>query len=261
MIFLELYSIVIYPCCKELQAIKQLSKKSAGKARYILYAVIVIIFGIVMFIPISWKVELPGESVYQNRTQVVIPEGGYLCSDISVQAKTVKKGDVLFQLNSPQLDFAVDKLAATIKFDNVLYGIQQIDEQHFHESKITKEKIDSDHIAMAELRRRKNSLAVKAETDGTFLLHYYPIYKNSYLPRGFAAGEIVSGKIIINAYADDSEISKLEVGDQAVIYTRDNLKKYPAKITSFSVLPKRFSAFSTGVRTLRLKYTGWKNAS
>jgi putative peptide zinc metalloprotease protein len=36
MIFLELYSIFIYPCWKELQTIKHLSQKSVNKARYIL---------------------------------------------------------------------------------------------------------------------------------------------------------------------------------------------------------------------------------
>jgi hypothetical protein len=226
---------------RELQAIKQLSGKSAGKARYFLYAAIAMISLAMMFIPLSWNVELPGETVHANKLQVVIPESGYLCQDISAQAQAVRKEDVLVTLNSPQLDFALEKLAATIKFDNVLYSIQQIDEQHFHESKITGEKIDSDHIAMAELQRRKNSLAVKAEADGVFLLHHYPLYKNSFLPRGFAVGEIVSGKIVINAYADDSEISKLAVGDQAQIYTRDSLKRYPAKITGMNMIPTQLS--------------------
>ena len=68
-------------------------------------------------------------------------------------------------------------------------------------------------------------------------MHHYPIYKDSYLPRGFAIGEIVSGKIIINAYADDSEISKLAIGNKALIYPRDSLKKYPVKITGIHKIP------------------------
>ena len=68
-------------------------------------------------------------------------------------------------------------------------------------------------------------------------MHHYPIYKNSFLAQGMVIGEIVSGDIVINAYADDSKISNISLGDSAVIYTRDALKKYPTKITEINTIP------------------------
>ena len=140
-------------------------------------------------------------------------------------------------MESPQLEFAMAELSAAMNFDNILFAIQQVDEKHFHESRITAEKIASDRIALAELQRRKSNLEVKAEKTGTFLLHHYPVHTNSFLAQGMVIGEIVSGDIVINAYVDDSKISNIAPGDYAVIYTRDSLKKYLGKITEINTIP------------------------
>ena len=75
------------------------------------------------------------------------------------------------------------------------------------------------------------------EKSGTFLLHHYPIHKNSFLSKGMIIGDIVSGDIVINAYMDDREISIISPGDYAVIYARDSLEKYLAEITEINTIP------------------------
>ena len=40
-----------------------------------------------------------------------------------------------------------------MNLDKILFAIQQVDEKHFHESRITAEKIAFDRIALAELQR------------------------------------------------------------------------------------------------------------
>lgn len=237
MIFLELYSILIYPCWKEIQTLQKLSRKSPDKVRYIFPTVFLCIFSVILFCPISWNIELPGESVNSQRTQVTVLENGYLCNSLLKQSQCVSQGDILFKLKSPQLDFRISELRGTMKYDTILLSLQQLDDKRFPESVITTEKIESDKVALVELERRKQALDIKSRQDGVFLLHHFPLHKGVFLPKGAIVGEILSGKIIINAYADDSEIGKLAVGDIAVVFARDDLKKYSAKITEINKIP------------------------
>ena len=123
------------------------------------------------------------------------------------------------------------------KHDKILYSIQQLDEMRFPESVVTKGKIDSDLVALEELKRRKEKLHINADTNGVFVLRNYPVHRGAFISKGTVVGDILSGNIIINAYADEREIGKLSPGSKAVVYTRDSLKKYKAEITGINTIP------------------------
>ena len=232
MMFLELYSILLYPFWRELQTIRALSKRSAGRARWILGGTVLLILAGVLFLPLSWNISLPGETVPAEHRQITVTESGYLTGDLPRRAVPVKAGETLFRLHSPQLESAIERLNAVRNYDRTLYGLQELDAERFSESRVTAEKLASDETGLRELQRRRGNLTVNAPVSGVFVSRLPALSQGAFLPKGLLAGEVVSEKLMVCAYAQDRDIGKLKPGDEATVYLRDSLETFPARIVA-----------------------------
>ncbi|HRU51160.1 MAG TPA: hypothetical protein P5543_03090 [Planctomycetota bacterium] len=239
MLILELYSILIYPFFREVKTVQALSKQTNSKAHWYMISLGLAVLFLVLFFPYSWNIELSGEIVPVHRQIVVVMEEGYLNEDLPREAKVVKKGDVLFSLRSKSLEFALQRLYTTLEYDKRLYNLQQVDVNAFSEAQVTEKKIQSDILSIEELNRRKENLQVRAQMDGRFVSKLYMLSKNAFLPRGQQVGEVVSEQLMLYGYAMDREISNLNPGDMATVYTKDSLQKFSAKIVHVNRLSAR----------------------
>ena len=184
-----------------------------------------------LFLPLSWNISLPGETVPAEHRLVAVPEGGYLTTALPRRAFPVKEGDTLFRLHSPQLETGIERLQSVLKYDRTLCDLQQLDEKLFSESRVTAEKIESDRTALRELLRRREVLTVRSTMSGTFVPKLPSLSKQAFLPKGTLVGEVVSAKLMVYAYAQDRDIGKLKPGAEATVYLRDSLAGLPARIT------------------------------
>ncbi len=237
MMVLELYCILIYPFWREIQTIRALSKRSANRARWIFAGVVLVFLAALLFLPFSWSMTLPGETVPAERCLVTVPESGYLCEELPRRARKVSAGEEVFRLVSPQLENGILRLQSMLRCDEILLGLQEVDAEKFSETGVTMEKIASDKLALAELLRRRESLCVRAESSGIFVSKLPHLSRNAFLARGRTAGEIVSEKLAASAYATDREIGKLRVGDRALVFVRDSLSRCEARIVALNRIP------------------------
>lgn len=239
MMVLELYSILIYPCWREIWTIRALSKRSAGRARWFPGAAALVILAGILFLPLSWSISLPGETVPAARRLVTVSEGGYLTAKLPRRARAVREGDILFRLRSPQLENGIERLKTVLKYDRTLCELQQLDEKQFSESRVTAEKIASDRLGLEELERRRENLTVRAGADGVFVPALPDMSEGAYLPKGLQTGEVVSERLMVYAYAQDCDIGKLKEGGRAVVFVRDSPAEHPARITQVNRIAAR----------------------
>ncbi len=230
LVILEFYCILIYPCWREFQTIRALSRRSANRARWYLLALLLAAAVVLLFLPLSWNVKLPGETVPAEHQLVTVQEGGYLTDSLSRRAVAVDAGTTLFELHSPPLEIAIKRLRGTMKSDEILYTLQQLDERRYSESQVTAVKIASDRLSLEEMLRRRGDLTVRAGSAGIFVPGVPGLSAGAYLPKGLLIGEVVSKKLMVYAYAVDREIGKLRIGDTAAVRVQDSLTVYPAKI-------------------------------
>ena len=239
MLFLELYSILLYPFWREMQTIRALSKRSAGRARRLLGGAVLLVLTGILFLPLSWSISLPGETIPAERRQITITESGYLTDDLPRRAVPVKMGETLLQLHSPQLETAIRRLDTIRTYDRTLHELQQLDEESFPESPVTAEKIASDETGLRELKRRRAALSITAPESGTFVSKLPPLSRGAFLPRGVLVGEVVSEQLKVCAYAQDRDIGKLKPGDEATVYLRNSLETFPARIVTVNRIAAR----------------------
>ena len=236
MLLLEFYSLLIYPCYREIKTIRQLSKRSAAKAGIWLVLSVSGVIAFLLFMPLSWGIPLPGETVPLRRSPVTVTEGGYLVHALDKTPKQVRRGEVIFQLDSPQLEHAILKLEKTLLYDETLFRLQNLDEKEFSARNVTAEKITSDRLALKELKRRRASLHVKADADGFFISSLPIVSAGAFLGKNLAAGEIISREVAIYAYADDRDVGHIQPGAMATVWVADSLDSYKARVTAVEEL-------------------------
>lgn len=194
---------------------------------------------LILFLPLSWNIALPGEVVPAERQLVTVREGGYLVAPLKRLPRPVEPGDLLFTLSSPQLVSGIERMRSTLDYDRTLQALQQVDEKQFSAALITEQKIRSDQLNLIELLRRRNDLRHSAGNDGIFVSHLPDLSAGAFLPKGQTVGEIVSGRRSVYAYATDREVGKLNMGDSATIRVGGELTTYQAKIVSVNPLAAR----------------------
>lgn len=237
LIILELYSLLIYPCYREIKTIAFLSGQARKGATFFLIALQILCIAGVLFIPIPKSTVLPGETAAESCVQVTVPVGGYLDSDFSSRQKVVKKGEVVVQLKSPFLEFASETLRHKTDYEKILFFMQQMDEKSFAESLVTAEKIKSNQIGLQELTRQQQQLAIKAPESGVWKAKLFPLSRGAFLPHGTVIGEISSGNEIICAYADDQQVGDMRENDEAEVFFADKLNSLSARIVAIEKTP------------------------
>ncbi len=231
LVILELYSVLFYPFYRELKTIRMLSKKSSNRARWILAGIILLLIGLLLMLPISWNLSLPGEVVPVQKQLITINEPGYLLHKIERHPLKVKTGETVIRLESPLLEFARKKLSWTLQYNELLFNLQQLEEKSLGHANVSLEKINSEQLSLEEFTRRRGNLEIKAEFDGLFISRLCEVSPGLYLPKGRIAGEVISPHMIVQAYALDREISKLAPGREITIKLPDSLTEYTGRIT------------------------------
>ena len=235
----EVYVLLIFPLWRELKTIRVLSKKAAKRADRLRIAVLVAGIGTVLFFPLSWDVTLPAEIQPVRRELVVTQEGGILTSEWPRTARPVRKGDTLYQLASPQLEFGVARFSWMARADELLFGMQQLDRESYGDSLLTMEKLKSDWIGIREMKRRSKMLRGVAPEDGLFVPAKDDITKGIWFPAGMCIGELVSDQLTVTAYADDRQVRKLKEGTAVTIYLPDSMQSLSGRVRALDRIPAK----------------------
>ncbi|MBR2641868.1 MAG: hypothetical protein IKD46_01960 [Lentisphaeria bacterium] len=235
----EVYVLLIFPLWRELKNIRALSRKAAKRADRLRIIVLLAGIGTVLFFPLSWNVELPAEIQPVKRELVVTQEAGILVSEWPRTARNVRKGETLYQLSSPQLDFGVERFSWMAKADELLFGMQQLDRESYGDSLLTREKLKSDWIGIREMKRRSTMLRGVAPEDGLFIPARDDISRGRWFPPGLCIGELVSPRLAVTAYADDRQVRKLKEGTAVTIYLPDSLTALRGKVRSVDRIPAK----------------------
>jgi len=236
---LEVYTIFVFPVWRELKNIRALSKKAARRTDYLRILLVGIGVFIVLFFPLSWDVTLPAEIQPVRREMVVTGESGILTTEWPHHEVKVKSGGMLYTLESPQLEFSLERFRWMARVDRLLFDMQRLDREHFGASLLTREKLRSDLIGIREMERRRTRLVERPRNGGIFVPARDGLSRGAWFPMGLPIGELVSEEIRAIGYADDRQIQKLREGMRVSVHFPDSMTKYSGFIVSLDRIPAK----------------------
>lgn len=242
MLVLELYSILIYPMYREIKTIRMLSKKSANKARFILFFLLAAVIAGILFLPLSWNVDLPGEVVPESFLQVTVQEGGYLTHELPENPVAVPENLDVFHLVSPSLSFAIDRTEADRSYLLRLLVLQSSEKESLGARQISRQRLKTTLENLDELNRRIKLLDSKVTVPGGGI--YLPRIpgrsrKGLFLPKGAIVSEIISPQKIVYAYAQDREVQKIRIDDRVRIRVSDALEEHYGRVVEIDTVPAK----------------------
>ena len=236
---LMLYSLGLLPIIKEAKSIRSMSKKAGGKVNWTFSLITLgVVIGI-LFLPLSWNVNLPGEIKASSSRLVSVSEAGYLKSQWYDVAVKCKKGTLLAELESPLSDLQITRVESVLKEDAVLADLQQSERKTFGDSLLTLKKMDGNRKVRSEMLRRKQLRRIRADVDGLFVPKIFNLSPGYFMANGLVIGEIVSGRSIVYAYATEQEVKMLKKGQKVTVKLPDSFTSIKGKIKEIDPIPAK----------------------
>lgn len=236
---LMLYSLGLLPIIKEAKSIRAMSQKAGGKVNWTFSLVTLAVVLVILFLPLSWNVVLPGEIKAASSRLVSVSEPGYLVSKWPDVAVRCRKGDLLAELESPLVDFQVERVESALKEDAILVDLQQSDRKTFGDSLLTLQKMDGNRKVREEMFRRRKLRQIRADVDGIFIPRVFNLSPSFYVGNGMVLGEIVSGESVIYAYATEQEVKTLKKDQKVTVSLPDSSLKMKGRVREIDPIPAK----------------------
>ena len=240
LLIMEVIVIAVLPVYNEVKIVRAMSKRAGRKARWWFAGVVAAAVLFVLFFPLSWRSDMPGELRSGGEVNVPVLETGYLECGMPEQAVPVRQGDVILKLTSPRLEMAIERCKCVIRELEILLDQQRSSGKTMGDSLMTRRRLEGEQHILSELEKRKTLLTIRAGNDGMFVPAANRISSGAILPRGTNVGVINTPGNRIYAYADDKSISKLKPGLTAKVYFPDLKKSFSGTISRISPVPMMF---------------------
>ena len=192
---------------------------------------------VLLFIPFSWRMPLPGEVRYAREDRLIARENGYIVKSPAEGSHFFRSGELIFILDDPFLRFARERVEYMLNFDRLLFEQQRISRESLGESLLTARKIDSDLHAARELERKMTEARKTADRDLIFIPVQEKFSGGSFVRSGNLLGKLCSGDKIVRAYADDQQIRSLKNGMSVKLLVKDRLTGITGKISAVYHIP------------------------
>ena len=244
LLVLEVLTIFVMPLYNEVRIVRALSKRAGRRANLAFLFVLVLAAALVLFMPLSWRTRLPGESRKGAQLLVTVTETGFAASPPPDRPAAVTPDAAVVTLVSPLLDFELARRRAALREEEILLAQQQTSGATAGDSLLTLRRIDSEKNRISELEKRRNKLRISSAWKGDFVPAYPRLSKGAVLPAGAILGTVNSGGTVIDAYAKDDQLRRLKIGMKVFIRLRDSSRDASGVIAGIDPVPVTFTSFS-----------------
>lgn len=219
---IEVYWFLLFPLYKELALVCSHKSEWLHTMRFKLSAAFIVFILIMLLLPTSRNIEGDAMLHAENEVTLSVAKPAKLTAINAQNFKAVKKGDLLFEVESPQLKKEAEQLHATA---------ERLENEYRHYLVSNDPKVRNDAFYIKEelnatLSRQKNnqqeqaSLQVIAPMGG--VLRDVPDYLalGDWLEKKELLGRIASDEFKVEAFVSEYDVGRLEVGDKAVFYPK-----------------------------------------
>ncbi len=235
----EIILLLVMPIAKELKVYWQRrGSVTMNKNTKITFSILVLLTFILLF-PWRSSIDAPGTLEYNEYTRLYAPHAAMVENVLIQENDIVKKDQVLIVLDSPHINFELNKLKAEIeivkqrllkeKYESETLGYKQAGQQDLSQ------KINEYDNAQKE----KDKLTIRAPFAGKVSALEKGLIKDRWLGLDEYLGELVEAKDPrIVAYVPEAELHRISVGNTVRFYPEDRdaspLKAKIIKIDSVS---------------------------
>ncbi len=189
---------------------------------------------IILFV-IPWQQDSESIAVLRpiNYTQIYSPESARIVSVNKSQFDTVNKGEVVIELESPELNTAYNKTLLQVKTLTLQLSRVRTVEEMIEFSELTRERLSESQTELQALKGRKDALNITAEFSGKVLSVDETLRVGRWVNTDLPLMQISDdSKLQIETYVPENVVSRL-INGKARFYSNTNvLSPFDATIIS-----------------------------
>lgn len=215
--------------------IKDLLSDGGGmsRARKITYVFGFALFLTVFFLPLNKTLYIPGVVLKQSEELVVLENAEVKSLNVK-EGMLVSKGQVLFELDSKELEFAMNQVYKKIEVLEKQLDRIAGSEQDRSAVLILTQELDKYLTDLEGLRLRQDKLIVKSKITGRVTGLLTDIAIGHSLAKGQILGLVVSDALYGHAFIDETQLNRIIMPQIARFYPDNAAWKYTdVSITSF----------------------------
>ncbi len=236
---LEAYVMLLLPFFMEMKLLFRYHKSlNLAKTAFVLLLIAALVS--LFFVPLPWSFALPCEIVPETSRIVTVRESAFAEAELDDDPVRVKKGDRILPFSNVFLDFSILRYAALVRQNEAELDLMRADTKTFGFSPVVFEKLRVNQLTCEEMKRRRGSLDVVAETDGIFVPSIKDVSPGRWLEKGTVLGQIVSEKTIVYAYALDREVNRINPGDKVTLKLRGELDGHKGVVEAVNPVAVKF---------------------
>ena len=175
-----------------------------------------------------------------NFIQVYSPEPAQITQFTKRPHDDVNQGDVLIELESPELNSAYNKAALQVKMLSSQLLRAQTVEELIEFSELTSERLSEAQTELDSLNSRKQALRIKSNLSGKILTIEETLRKGRWVSNDFPLLQVSDdSKLIVETYVSEEVVSKL-INDNARFYSlKGVISPLDARIVSIDAASSR----------------------
>jgi len=190
-----------------------------GRGKFVL--ALTAIFLIFLIVPWKTEITLPAVMHSESMQSFYAPSGAKIQSIMVHEGQSVKSGDVLMVLSSPDLEKEIQIAQQNLSRLESLRRQAASDPALRLDSAIAPEKIENARVKLQTLEKKQQGLVLKASQDGVIRDFDDNLRRTDFIPAGlFLMHVIAQGKQSISAYATEDVLQNLSEGLDAEFIPR-----------------------------------------
>lgn len=237
LIVIEIYTLFYLPVTSEIKTISRYKAGMSQKKAMLAVSGLALLL-VILFIPIPWNIEAPGEVSSLETASIFVSNEGFLKSIAAADSQTVNKGEALLQLENPFLKMDIKENKIELEILKTERNIASTKYEDLGIVKVKEEQLKGIKRKITEDERKQSLLTIKSPIAGTFAIFDKHLKPGKWLKKGDFIGEVVDrDKPVIFAYVKEKDISKVQIGDKAIFTLSDEIDGFYGKIISISLVP------------------------
>jgi len=237
LLMLEFWLLLVKPLTMEVKSLMAQKKEFKRRNLMIAYAILAVIL-LPLIVPLPWTIDSPCEVRSMTAAMIYVQNSGRLAAVAVKDGDTVKKDQLLFRFESPELEWQyrqtllqksslraeIDQLQST---PDTLGGV-----------KVKQQQLKAADNQLEELIRRRDLMTVRAPFDGVVAFSDPDLRPGKIFTRGEMLAEIYDpGQLRVLGYVKEEHIDRISPDDDAAIAIDNVLGTIPGKVAAANPVP------------------------
>lgn len=213
---IEILWFIVIPIFKIMQGWWHMRSKIIKSRRFYITATLFLMFVIALIYPWNTSISIP--AVYQSKEKVTLytTSPGYIESNLMEQGSTVKKGDILLKLTSPELEHEIETTLKQISILRLQAKRIAASSEELSNIQVIVQQLQESRSKLKGLYEKQNKFVIKAPIDGLILDVQESLHENRWINPSLALATIVqTDNPVIEGVVTEEVLSRIKTQSTA----------------------------------------------